>query len=66
MLTPYKSSIGLPPKDKFNIDVDPNRLIFANQSIQGTLVSSLGDIDETLDFAKRGTLAESIMDWLWT
>ncbi|KAH8666947.1 alcohol dehydrogenase 1 [Xylariales sp. PMI_506] len=49
--------IGLPPKDKFHIDVDPSRLIFRGQSIKGTLVSSLGDIDEALQFAKRGKLS---------
>lgn len=52
MLT--NSSIGLPPAGKFHIDLDPTQLVFRNQSIQGTLVSSLKDIDETLDFAKRG------------
>jgi propanol-preferring alcohol dehydrogenase len=50
------TSIGLPPAGKFHIDVDPSTLAFRNQSIKGTLVSSLADIDETLDFAKRGKL----------
>lgn len=27
-----------------------------NQSVKGTLVSPLGDVDEALDFAKRGKL----------
>jgi D-arabinose 1-dehydrogenase-like Zn-dependent alcohol dehydrogenase len=36
------------------MDLVPNRIIFRGQSIKGTLVSSLADIDETLDFAKRG------------
>ena len=50
-----RSSIGLPPAGKFHIDLDPSQLVFRNQSIQGTLVSSAQEIDETLDFAKRGT-----------
>lgn len=49
-------SIGLPPAGTFHIDVDPSRMVFKNQTIMGTLVSSLGDVDETLDFAKRGLL----------
>ncbi|KIW65464.1 hypothetical protein PV04_07722 [Phialophora macrospora] len=48
--------IGLPPHGKYHIDLDPSKLVFRNQSIKGTLVSSLADIDETLDFAKRGKL----------
>ncbi|KAI1629926.1 alcohol dehydrogenase [Exophiala viscosa] len=48
--------IGLPPSGKFHIDVDPGALAFRNQAIKGTLVSSLADVDETLDFAKRGLL----------
>lgn len=46
--------IGLPPAGKFNIELPPSALIFRNQSIKGTLVSSLGDLDEVLDFAARG------------
>lgn len=46
--------IGLPPAGSFHIDLDPTSLIFRNQSIKGTLVSSLGDLDETLEFAARG------------
>ena len=46
--------IGLPPAGQFHIDLDPTGLIFRNQSIKGTLVSSLGDLDETLEFAARG------------
>ncbi|KAF2996084.1 hypothetical protein E8E13_004568 [Curvularia kusanoi] len=49
-------AIGLPPAGKFHIDVDPNQLCFKKQSIQGTLVSSMADVDKTLDFAKRGLL----------
>ncbi|KAF7542147.1 hypothetical protein G7054_g41 [Neopestalotiopsis clavispora] len=48
--------IGLPPAGKWHIDVDPTRLIFRNQSIKGTCVSSLADIAETLEFADRGKL----------
>ncbi|EXJ83014.1 hypothetical protein A1O3_06831 [Capronia epimyces CBS 606.96] len=48
--------IGLPPRGKYHIDLDPTPLIFRNQSIKGTLVASLADIDATLDFAKRGKL----------
>ncbi len=47
-------SIGLPPDGKFHIDVNPSILAFKNQSIKGTLVAGLGDVDETLDFARRG------------
>lgn len=46
--------IGLPPTGEFHIDLDPTNLVFRNQSIKGTLVSSLGEIDETLAFAARG------------
>ncbi|KAK5021353.1 hypothetical protein LTS07_011096 [Exophiala sideris] len=46
--------IGLPPAGKFHIDLDPGALAFRNQAVKGTLVSSLADVDETLDFAKRG------------
>jgi len=56
------SSIGLPPAGKFNIDLNPSLLVFRNQSIKGTLVSSLADIDETLDFAKRGMFTPDVTD----
>jgi D-arabinose 1-dehydrogenase-like Zn-dependent alcohol dehydrogenase len=49
-------SIGLPPAGKYHIDLDPTSLVFRNQSIHGTLVAGLQDVDETLDFAKRGML----------
>jgi len=48
--------IGLPTAGKFHIDLDPNVLCFKNQSIKGTIVSGLADVDETLDFARRGLL----------
>ncbi|ROW04494.1 hypothetical protein VMCG_04935 [Cytospora schulzeri] len=28
--------------------------VFLGQSVKGSFISTLGDIDETLDFAKRG------------
>lgn len=46
--------IGLPPAGKYNMEVSPAALVFRNQSIKGTLVSSLADLDEVLDFAARG------------
>lgn len=46
--------IGLPPAGQFHIDLDPTSLIFRGLSIKGTLVSSIGEIDETLEFAARG------------
>lgn len=49
--------IGLPPSGKHHIDLDPTQLVFRNQAIQGTLVASLRDIDETLEFAARGKLS---------
>lgn len=48
--------IGLPPAGTLHIDVDPNALCFKKQSIQGTVVSSMADVDKTLDFARRGLL----------
>jgi alcohol dehydrogenase, propanol-preferring len=50
------SSIGLPPAGQFNMEVNPAQLAFKNQSVKGTLVAGLGDVDETLDFAKQGLL----------
>jgi len=48
--------IGLPPAGEYKIDLVPNRIVFRGQAIRGTLVSSMGDVDKTLDFAKRGKL----------
>ncbi|CAI6337277.1 unnamed protein product [Periconia digitata] len=48
--------IGLPPAGQFTIPVDPGQVCFKNQAVMGTLVSSMGDTDKTLDFAKRGLL----------
>ena len=48
--------IGLPPAGTQHIDIDPNQMCFKKQGVQGTLVSSMADVDKTLDFAKRGLL----------
>jgi D-arabinose 1-dehydrogenase-like Zn-dependent alcohol dehydrogenase len=36
------------------VTVVPAAVVFRNQSVQGTLVNNMADVDETLDFAKRG------------
>jgi propanol-preferring alcohol dehydrogenase len=46
--------IGLPPAGKYNMEVNPSALAFRNQSIKGTLVAGMADVDETMDFARRG------------
>ncbi|KAI4853024.1 alcohol dehydrogenase [Aureobasidium sp. EXF-8845] len=48
--------IGLPPAGKYNMEVNPSTLAFRNQSIKGTLVAGMADVDETMDFARRGKL----------
>ncbi|KAH6647379.1 alcohol dehydrogenase 1 [Truncatella angustata] len=48
--------IGIPPTGEFHMNVNPSVLLFRNQSIKGTLVSSLADVAETLEFAVRGKL----------
>lgn len=48
--------IGLPPAGTQHIDVDPNAVCFRKQTITGTLVSGMGDVDKTLQFAQRGLL----------
>ncbi|XTI82788.1 alcohol dehydrogenase 1 [Cenococcum geophilum] len=48
--------IGLPPAGAYHMDVDPGAMCFRKWSVQGTLVSSIKDVDKTLDFAKRGLL----------
>lgn len=48
--------IGLPPDGMYSITVSPTSLANRNQSIKGTLVAGLADVDETLDFARRGKL----------
>ncbi|KAF2001549.1 alcohol dehydrogenase 1 [Amniculicola lignicola CBS 123094] len=50
--------IGLPPTGTNHIDVDPARMCFKKQAVQGTLVSNLADIDKTLEFAARGLLKQ--------
>jgi len=49
-------SIGIPPMGKFHIDVDPTQMCFKNQWVTGTMVAGLADLDETLEFARRGLL----------
>lgn len=44
----------MPPAGKFKIDLNVTPLIQRNQTITGTLVGSLVDVDEALDFAQRG------------
>ncbi|KAF2819311.1 hypothetical protein CC86DRAFT_460461 [Ophiobolus disseminans] len=48
--------IGLPPAGAYHIDLDPSAMCFKKQSVQGTLVSSMADVDATLKFAQRGLL----------
>ncbi|PVI06439.1 alcohol dehydrogenase 1 [Periconia macrospinosa] len=48
--------IGLPAAGGYGITVDPSQMAFKAQSVQGTLVSSMGDTDKTLQFAQRGLL----------
>ncbi|KAK5464853.1 hypothetical protein LTS15_001416 [Exophiala xenobiotica] len=48
--------IGIPPAGKYHLDLDPTALVFRGQQLRGTLVSSMADVDETLDFARRGKL----------
>jgi len=48
--------IALPPAGQHTMTVVPNAIIFRNQSVKGTLVSNMADVDETLQFAKRGKL----------
>lgn len=50
---------------KYHIDLDPTQLSFKNQSIKGTLVSGMADVDETLDFARRGMYDDYLTRW-WT
>lgn len=48
--------IGLPAAGTCHIDVDPSAMCFKKWTISGTLVSSMKDVDRTLDFARRGML----------
>ncbi|KAH7084602.1 alcohol dehydrogenase 1 [Paraphoma chrysanthemicola] len=53
--------IGLPPAGQNNIVVPPAALVFRNQSIKGTLVGPLADVDEVLQFARRGILQPTVL-----
>lgn len=44
----------MPPKGQYKIDLFPTSIIQRGQSIKGTIVSSLADVDATLEFARRG------------
>lgn len=49
--------IGIPEPARPGVDLGFQKfqtLLFRNQSISGTIVSSIGDIAEALEFAKRG------------
>lgn len=48
--------IALPPKGEYPITVSGNELITKNKSIRGTMVSSLADVDKTLELAQQGKL----------
>ncbi|KAF2404996.1 alcohol dehydrogenase 1 [Trichodelitschia bisporula] len=48
--------IALPSAGTNNMTVVPAQMAFRNQCIKGTLVSNMGDVDETLKFAMRGKL----------
>lgn len=48
--------IGDPHKHAFTIDPTTSKLLLRNQSVTGTIVSSLYEIELALDYAKRGTL----------
>ncbi|EUC40522.1 hypothetical protein COCMIDRAFT_41157 [Bipolaris oryzae ATCC 44560] len=48
--------IGLPPAGTQLIHVDPSQMCYKKQAVQGTLVSSMADVDKTLDLAERGLL----------
>jgi len=48
--------IALPAAGTHNITAVPAQMAFRNQGVRGTLVSNMVDVDETLQFAKRGKL----------
>jgi D-arabinose 1-dehydrogenase-like Zn-dependent alcohol dehydrogenase len=48
--------IYLPPAAPQHIDVGPSWMCSSKQSVQCTLVSSMADVDKTLNLAKRGLL----------
>lgn len=47
--------IGDPNKYAFTVDPTTSNLLLRNQSISGTIISSLREIELALDFARRGT-----------
>ena len=49
---------ALPPANSMMLGDDPNKFIFKNMSIKGTLVGSRKDTAAALDFAKRGVLKQ--------
>ena len=48
--------IGLPARGSVVLGEDPNHLIFRNLTLTGTLIGSMHDTDQALQFAKRGLL----------
>jgi propanol-preferring alcohol dehydrogenase len=48
--------IALPTVGLYPISVSGAELIMKNKSIQGTMTSSLADVNKTLEFAQRGKL----------
>lgn len=48
--------IALPPAGLITVGADPNFFAFKNLSIVGTLVGTMQDTDQALDFARRGQL----------
>ncbi|OCT49461.1 putative aldehyde dehydrogenase [Cladophialophora carrionii] len=48
--------IGVAAPGEYNINLDPARIVFRGQHVLGTLTSSLAEVDDALDFAKRGKL----------
>lgn len=50
--------IGLAPAGTMMIGDDPNRFIFKNLTVKGTLVGSRRDAAAALDFARRGILKQ--------
>jgi D-arabinose 1-dehydrogenase-like Zn-dependent alcohol dehydrogenase len=51
------ANVGYRAKLTAQITVVPAAVVFRNQMVQGTLVSNMADVDETLEFAKRGTFS---------
>ncbi|KAK2751097.1 hypothetical protein FQN57_000172 [Myotisia sp. PD_48] len=55
--------IGLPSAGSVMIGAPPAAFIFKNMSITGTLVGSMKDTNQALDFAKRGLLNPIYEKW---